>query len=40
MNHADINFEKAGTAILTGEKLSEIRKGYIITENVKTKEKS
>lgn len=41
MQHVDDilpKLEKSGTSILTGEKLSEIRKGYIITENVKTKE--
>lgn len=41
MQHVDDilpKLEKAGTVIMTNEKLSEIRKGYIITENVKTKE--
>lgn len=41
MQHVDDilpKLEKAGTVFMTNEKLSQIRKGYIITENVKTKE--
>ena len=40
MQHKDDvlpKLEKAGTVILTNEKLAEIRKGYIVTQNVKTK---
>lgn len=41
MQHKDDvlpQLEKAGTQFLTGEKLSEIHSGYIVTQNVKTKE--
>ena len=42
MQHKDDvlpSLEEAGTDFLTGEKLLEIHDGYIITENMKTKEK-
>lgn len=41
MQHVDDilpKLEKAGTVIMTGEKLSEIRKGYVVTQNVDSKE--
>lgn len=41
MQHTDDvmpKLEAAGTVFMTGEKLSEIRNGYVVTENVKTKE--
>ena len=41
MQHVDDimpKLEKAGTVFMTGEKLSEINDGYIVTENVKTEE--
>ena len=41
MQHVDDimpKLKEAETVFMTGEKLSEIRKGYVITENVKTKE--
>ncbi len=43
MQHKDDvlpKLEKAGTVIMTNEKLSEIRKGYVVTQNVKTMENS
>ena len=41
MQHVDDimpKLEKADTVFITGEKLKEIRDGYVVTENVKTKE--
>ncbi len=41
MQHVDDimpKLEKAGTVFMTGEKLKEINDGYVVTENVKTKE--
>ena len=43
MQHKDDilpKLEKAGTVIMTNEKLAEIRKGYVVTQNVKTMENS
>lgn len=41
MQHKDDimpKLKKAGTVFMTGEKLKEINNGYVVTENVKTKE--
>lgn len=41
MQHKDDiipKLEKAGTIFMTGEKLKEINDGYVVTENIKTKE--